>query len=232
MSSTLGRLLTPKQIKHLAGERSFLRGRDYCDGGHVRSLVVHGDTLTATVCGTHDYAVRLAVKDGSLQHRCSCPVGADGGFCKHGVAVALAWLGANSADGSPARKKSRPEPDDTLIVRLDDLHPWLLEQPPDKLAGYLLEVAERDDRLREKLLRAAARATAKGLNLTAYHRSLERATRTGGFIDYYGAGGYAEGVREAVAPRAAGRHPGAGRRRRGSHRIYLGARRRGDGAGR
>ncbi len=197
MSSALDQLITLKQIQHLAGERAFRRGRDYCDSDHVRSLVVHGDTLTATVCGTDNYAVRLAAKDSALQHRCSCPVGTDGGFCKHCVAVALAWLGAGEDSG---KKRKLGSDTATPLVSLDDLRPWLLDQPPATLAGYLLEVAERDDRLREKLLRGAARATAKGVNLGAYRRSLERATRSGGFIDYYSAGGYAEGVREAVEP--------------------------------
>lgn len=199
-SSELSRLLTLKQIRQLADARSFQRGQSYLDEERVRSLVVHGDTLTATVCGTDNYAVRLAAKDGALQHRCSCPVGTEGGFCKHGVAVALAWLGAHSPDGNQARKKSPAESDATPLVSLDDLRPWLLDQTPATLAGYLLEVAERDDRLREKLLRGAARATTKGIDLSAYRKSLDRATRTGGFIDYYGAGGYAEGVREAVEP--------------------------------
>jgi uncharacterized Zn finger protein len=198
-SSTLRRLLTLKQIQRLAGVRSFQRGQSYLDEERVRSLVVHGDTLTATVCGTEDYAVRLVAKDGILQHRCSCPVGADGGFCKHAVAVALGWLGANQP-GDGSGKNRRIPATATPLVSLDDLRPWLLGQSPATLAGYLLETAERDDRLREKLLRAAARATAKGIDLSAYRKSLDRATRTGGFIDYYGAGGYAEGVREAVEP--------------------------------
>lgn len=200
MSAALRRLLSLKQIKHLAGERSFQRGQDYRDGGHVRSLLVHGDALTATVSGTEDYNARLAAKDGVLQHRCSCPVGAQGAFCKHRVAAALAWLGARAVDGLSRNPNPPPATDPTPIVSLDDLHPWLIAQPSATLAGYLLDVAERDDRLREKLLRTAARATSKGVSLTAYRRSLERATRTGGFIDYYSAGGYAEGVREAVEP--------------------------------
>jgi tetratricopeptide (TPR) repeat protein len=202
MASALSRLLTLKQIRHLAGERSFQRGQDYCAGGQVRSLVAHGDTLTATVIGTENYAVRLAAENGALQYRCSCPVGADGLFCKHCVATALAWLDAGRTGVSNPKSgiSNSSGRAGGLLVSLDDLRPWLLGQPPATLAGHLLETAERDDRLREKLLHAAARATAKGIDFSAYRQSIDRATRTGGFIDYYGAGGYAEGVREAVEP--------------------------------
>jgi uncharacterized Zn finger protein len=192
MASCLNRLLTLNQIRRLAGDTSFRRGQAYCERGQVRSLVAHGDTLTATVTGTESYAVRLAAKDGNITHRCSCPVGTDGMFCKHCVATALAWL-----EAGPVRGQSIA---DSPLVTLDDLHPWLLSQPAASLATWLLETAERDDRLREKLLRAAARATAKGLDLSSYRKSIDRATRTGGFIDYYGAGSFAEGVREAVEP--------------------------------
>jgi uncharacterized Zn finger protein len=194
MASCLNRLLTLNQIRRLAGDTSFRRGQAYCERGQVRSLVAHGDTLTATVTGTESYAVRLAAKDGNLTHRCSCPVGTDGAFCKHCVATALAWL-----EAGPERGRGQSIAD-TLLVTLDDLRPWLLSQPAASLATWLLETAERDDRLREKLLRAVARATAKGLDLSSYRKSIDRATRTGGFIDYYGAGSFAEGVREAIEP--------------------------------
>ena len=191
-AASLNDLLTERHVRQLASGASFARGETYFKENRIRSLVQHGNVLTASVRGAQDYAVRLTAVDGSLQYRCSCPIGADDGFCKHSVAVALAWL----ADRKPKSRAAADSP----VVKLDDLRPWLLEQPPAVLAGYLLETAERDDRLREKLLRAAARATAKGIDLSAYRKSLDRATRTGGFVDYYGAGGYAEGVREAIEP--------------------------------
>jgi uncharacterized Zn finger protein len=90
MPSALSRLLTLEQIRQRAGNTSFQRGQAYCERGQARSLVAHGDTLTAAVAGTEIYAVRLAADGGKLEYRCSCPVGSDGAFCKHCVAVALA----------------------------------------------------------------------------------------------------------------------------------------------
>ncbi|MFO1451186.1 MAG: SWIM zinc finger family protein [Opitutaceae bacterium] len=184
MSSALARVITLKHLKDVADDRSFQRGQVYCVGGQVRSLVVHGDTLNATVCGTEDYVMRLVAGDEGLEHQCSCPVGAEGSFCKHGVAVALAWLGANAKGGGTSKKRRETATESSPLVSLDDLRPWLLSQTPATLTGYLLEASERDERLREKLLRGAARASAKGIDLAAYRHSVERATRTTRFIDY------------------------------------------------
>ena len=197
MAAVLARVLTLRHLRELAGDTSCARGQTYFAEGHVLSLVIHGDTLTATVTGTQDYQVRLAAENDQLAYRCSCPVGADGAFCKHGVAVALAWLDA----GKTARPGAGSANEDIApLVSLDDLRPWLLAQPPAALAGFLLDTAARDDRLREKLLRAAARDTHRGLDVVAYRKSIDRATRTGGFIDYDAAHGFAESVREAIEP--------------------------------
>jgi len=190
--STLAQALTRRRIQQLASGASFQRGEVYFDEGRVRSLVVRGDALTATVSGTEDYSVRLAVEDGALQHRCSCPVGTDGEFCKHGVAVALAWLAA--AQGETAGEAASP------VVKLDDVRPLLLTQDKETLATWLLDAAERDERLRERLLRQAAHATSKGVDFAAYRRSIDRATKTGGFVDYREAFGFTQGIEEAVAP--------------------------------
>lgn len=194
MASAFARHLTLKQIRQLAGGTSFSRGQAYCAEGRVRSLVVHGDTLTATVIGTEKYTVRLAAENNALSHRCSCPVGADGVFCKHCAAVALVWLEAGQRQANEKSSGTTP------LVTLDDLRPWLVDLPTGTLAGWLLEAAERDDRLREKLLRLAARASAKGVDFSSYRKSIDRATRTSDFVDYYGAGSFAEGVREAIEP--------------------------------
>lgn len=193
MASALSRVLTGDVVKQLAGPASRQRGQSYVAGGNVRSLVLRGDTLIATVTGTREYVVKLAAADDRLTYRCSCPVGAEGGFCKHAVAVALSWLNASRSGKTKAG-------DTALLVTLDDLRPRLLQQPAEKLADLLLDVATRDDRLRKKLLREAARASRKGFDFSTYRKAIDRATRTGGFIDYGAAGGFAEGVREAAEP--------------------------------
>ena len=197
--ASLHRLLATENVRRLAGEKSFERGRAYHANGLVDQLVLLGDSLRARVRGSDTYTVELAEKDGALQHRCTCPLGDDRIFCKHGVAVALAWL--ESADEA-SRPDSRKPAASTgpSVVRLDDLRPWLLSQSAERLADLLIEAADRDERFREKLLRQAARAAAKDIDFNAYRQAIDRATRTRGFVDYHEASGFAENIDEAVAP--------------------------------
>src|SRR3989338_4109529 len=98
--STLSDILDHSTLRERAGGRSFERGQEYLSEGCVRGLAEHAGTITAKVAGTRDYRVKLWVKDGGIEYSCTCPVSADGDFCKHCVAVGLAWL-------SPAENSSK-----------------------------------------------------------------------------------------------------------------------------
>lgn len=101
--SPLKTLITERRLRQLASARSFERGEQYYRDGHVSSLAERGAVVSATVRGTEDYQVRLEAVGGELRHRCTCPLGGGGEFCKHAVAVALAWLhGQSQDDPSPA----------------------------------------------------------------------------------------------------------------------------------
>jgi hypothetical protein len=68
-------------------------------------VTVTDESVRATVRGSGRYRVDLTVAaDGELGWSFSCPVGADGEFCKHCVAVALVTLrgGTSTEDGAPA----------------------------------------------------------------------------------------------------------------------------------
>ena len=79
-------------LRSLAGSRSFSRGMEYFENGAVRHLYCDGKQLTADVRGTHLYRSRLTVTGGRLRGECDCPVGQGGDFCKHLVALGLAYL--------------------------------------------------------------------------------------------------------------------------------------------
>ena len=49
--------------------------------------------------GSATYKVQLWMNDGELEFACSCPVGPDGMFCKHAVAVALIAADPDRAGG-------------------------------------------------------------------------------------------------------------------------------------
>jgi hypothetical protein len=81
---------TRDDVHALAGAKSFERGIGYVDA--VRGMDSGGDAIHATVQGTLPYQVRLYRSGDVLDGDCDCPHGQEGNFCKHCVAVALAYL--------------------------------------------------------------------------------------------------------------------------------------------
>ncbi len=111
--SLLAAVLTCRALCRVAGEQAFDRGGADFTGGPVHALDEHEGTLAATVRGTRDYRVKLRAERGDLAYACTCPVGAAGVFCKHGVAAGLAWLAQQEAAGrtaSTTRSCFQPSP--------------------------------------------------------------------------------------------------------------------------
>ena len=79
-------------IAKLARTSVLERGRAYVRS--VIGLACKDAQLTASVRGGALYSVSIWVKGDGLGYVCTCPSGAEGDFCKHCVAVALAWVGA------------------------------------------------------------------------------------------------------------------------------------------
>lgn len=90
--TTLQELISPIALNALAGSRAFQLGKEYFGDGAVRNLSVTRDTVRAQVRGTASYRVVLRTESGELSSDCSCPRAGEGYFCKHCVAVGLAWL--------------------------------------------------------------------------------------------------------------------------------------------
>jgi uncharacterized Zn finger protein len=88
-------------VAKLAGERAFTRGQSYFRDGRVVDLVRRDASLSGQVRGSTTYAVRLWVGESNLAFSCTCPQGQESVFCKHAVAVALAWI-ARAATRSPS----------------------------------------------------------------------------------------------------------------------------------
>jgi len=188
----MGRLIDRRTLRRMAGARAFERGEDYCAGGQVRALGEHEDVITAKVLGTREYRVKLWVENGDLEFSCTCPVGTDGAFCKHGVAVGLAWLGQGREGGATSKKPATPS------VTMDDVRTHLTAQGKEALVDLLVERAMEDDRLRQRLLLKASRKTPKGLDLATYRAAIDSAVDAGEFVDYRSAYEYAQGIDDVV----------------------------------
>jgi uncharacterized Zn finger protein len=97
MASPFASILHKETVQKLAGSRTYARGREYFEEGHVTSLTREKAAIAGIVMGESPYAVRVWVKGPSLAYSCTCPRGEDGDFCKHCVALSLSWLARASA---------------------------------------------------------------------------------------------------------------------------------------
>ncbi len=170
-------------MARLASFRSFERGVVYLEGGHVGSLRVSGGRVAATVQGAESYAVELGVDDGRLRFACSCPVGSEGAFCKHCVAVALRWLRDH---GSP-------------VPTLDDARAHLEGLPSASLVDLLIDHAHEDERLARRLLLMATRpASGASVDVVSLRALIDQAFAYHGFVPYGEVWGYVRGIEEMI----------------------------------
>lgn len=138
MARSLATILTRRAVHRMADTGSLERGADYAARGRVHGLAHDGEVVVAEVVGSRRYRVRLWAEDDALAHACTCPVGEDGLFCKHCVAVGLAWIAARA----PA---AAPQPS------LADVRAHLSGLSSEALVELLMEQAAVDERLRRRL---------------------------------------------------------------------------------
>lgn len=100
LASTTFRQLTEADVHRLTDAASFARGQSYYRNGYLRDLTLRGDTLQAISLGSSGGPYRVVAtlvpasspNAGALASwECSCP---RGDFCKHLVALTLAWIDA------------------------------------------------------------------------------------------------------------------------------------------
>lgn len=191
--------ITQAAIRRAADDRSYKRGKGYFESGMVYSLLLDGDKIFAKAHGTRDYKVHLWVEDGDVVGQCSCPMGDQGVFCKHMVAVGLTHLAGGVSEDAPRTKSARrarrpPKPK----VTLDDVREYLLNQDPTKLVDIIVRQVHEDDRLRESLLMTVARQRPGGIDLATFRAAIDAATDTGGFVDYHEARDFTTGIDTVV----------------------------------
>jgi uncharacterized Zn finger protein len=172
-------------LNDLAGTRTLQRGEAYFRDGAVRSKRFDGETVAGTVRGTMEYRVKLWDENGAIAASCTCPAGDEGGFCKHGVALALAWLDGGGAAEAPA-------------VTMDEVRAYLCRLPQAELAELLMAQAATDEALHRRLfLRAGAD---KGVEpaVAALRGAFDEATDVPEYVHYREVGDYAARLDEIV----------------------------------
>jgi uncharacterized Zn finger protein len=189
---SLAALLTTASLRRLAGETFFARGKAYHSDGLVRAVRFDGEVVVATVTGTYDYRVKLWAEADELAYSCSCPVGDDGGFCKHCVAAGLAWLAGSSGRG--------PSPGDPTgsAVTVDDIRSYLTGLPVPTLVDLIVAQTRENDGLYRQLLLRAAKAKRGGPDLAVWRQAFDDAVGGDQPVSYRGAGDYADGIDEVV----------------------------------
>ena len=181
-----------RALRRMAGARSFERGEDYFANGQVGSLAEHEGTITTKVQGARSYRVKLWIEDGEVGYSCTCPMGIDGVFCKHCVAVGLAWLDHGRPGKTPSKKASR------AAVTMNDIREYLLGQDKKALVDMIMGRTMDDDRLRRQLLMKIARNRSKSLDLTTYRQAIDAAINPGEFVGYGDMYDYTRGIEEAI----------------------------------
>lgn len=121
---------------------------EYAANGHVIGLTVDGGRISVRVLGTDEYRVGMWAASGALEYDCTCPVGRDGGFCKHCVAGGLVW----PVEGSPDRAGSRRgRPGAPRVVSVEEIRPFLGRQDRATLVDPLVDHVVDDEGLLDRL---------------------------------------------------------------------------------
>jgi len=183
MSDELSQVLDTTVAADLASARSYDRGLAYLEAGRVGPLRASAGRVGATVQGSESYLVELRAESEELRFSCSCPIGHEGAFCKHCVAVALSWLGEHG-DPTPT---------------LDDARAHLEALPQRELVELLIDHAHDDEALARKLVRRTARpASGAAADVASLRALLEQAFAYRDFVPYREVWGYVRGIDEAI----------------------------------
>ena len=197
-------LLSDDALRRLSGAAVFVRGQTYASSGAIEELhtpeLEPGEqtALCAVVQGTQTYQVRVCIDaDDELDGECDCPHAQDGNFCKHLVAVCLAWRGelggAAPAQDPQAVKKvaAVAKRARTQASNREALQRFVQGQSACALAERLWDWAENDRDLMAELKAWSAEHSAAG-DPKALRSAIATLLRDhSGFLDWRESSAYA-----------------------------------------
>ncbi len=176
------RAFARREVVAMTDRRSFERGVLYAAEGRVIKRTMTASNVKAKVRGTSTYQVRLSLDDDDEPaYDCTCPVGQDGRFCKHAVAVALVV------------SETVPDPGQETEQAID-VRDYLEGLDHQALVDLLVERAAEDDLFDARLRMDAARTTAGPPHLGAFRHAIDEVFMVGDHVDYRGMFNYASNV--------------------------------------
>lgn len=180
---------TRGEVESLADPRSFLRGVGYQRGGRVEIGDRNDGAVTAIVRGSMPHHVELR-SNPEVTWSCTCPVGEDGTFCKHCVAVALEEAG-------PDRKSRRP---DRRNDEEPDLRKYVAGLDDEELVDFVMQQVDSDWRLRERLMSQAIASGGGSLDVRTWKRRIDAVFGDSRhFVPCAEAGGWAQDIFDVLA---------------------------------
>lgn len=173
--------LTLDNFKQTISPEILERGRRYYNRGYVVDLSLDGEAeWSAVVEGTEPYDVQIIQgPGGELRTGCTCPYDY-GPICKH-IAATLYAIEEAFPEYHSSR---RPKPAKPRRTRADRLQAALQAAPPEQLVKLLLELADADRDIMNRLL---LRLDAVGEKPADYRQLVRDALRISGrhgFLDY------------------------------------------------
>lgn len=169
MSKSSLDFLSRELLLDYASSGVFERGERYFKSGCVFNLQQYQGQIVAKVSGTRDYKVKLWAEDeDELDYDCNCPYASEGSFCKHLVAVGLAWLAGKTGQGKQKNSTENHSPS------LDDIKDYLLTRKNSELVEMLMPEVLNNEALHKQLILAVARHNPKGVDVETYRNELSR----------------------------------------------------------
>lgn len=192
----LAALLDWDAVVELAGSLYVQRGMRYVEEGRVGPIREADDAIDATVSGEREYAVRVSLDGWRIVSNCTCPIGETGAFCKHCVALSLAWLRPPAADSNPAHGKTRRGA--ASGAHVDPVKPFLAGLAHDALIELITGEMDRDVDLAARIRLRAATSASAGEGIWALEQAVDRVTNTRGLLRYGEVACFAGGVNDVA----------------------------------